>query len=76
MSILTNRTWWDAALVRALRTFFQTLVAMIGTSVVFTDVDWIRVLSAAGLAALLSLAQSLSGLPEVTTDTSTDTPVE
>lgn len=76
MSILTNRTWWDAALVRALRTFFQTLVAMIGTSVVFTDVDWIMVLSAAGLAALLSLAQSLSGLPEVTTDTSTDTPVE
>lgn len=76
MSILTNRTWWDAALVRALRTFFQTLVAMIGTSVVFTDVDWIMVLSAAGLAALLSLAQSLSGLPEVTTDTPTDTPVE
>lgn len=70
MSILTNRTWWDAALVRALRTFFQTLVAMIGTSVVFTDVDWIMVLSASGLAALLSLAQSLSGLPEVTSDAS------
>lgn len=76
MKILTNKSWWDAALVRALRTFFQTLVAMIGTSVVFTDVDWIMVLSAAGLAALLSLAQSLSGLPEVPTDTPTDTPVE
>ena len=76
MKILTNKSWWDAALVRALRTFFQTLVAMIGTSVVLTDVDWVMVLSAAGLAALLSLAQSLSGLPEVTTDTSTDTPVE
>ena len=76
MKILTNKSWWDAALVRALRTFFQTLVAMIGTSVVFTDVDWIMVLSAAGLAALLSLAQSLSGLPEVTTDTSTGTPGE
>lgn len=68
MSTLTSKAWWDAALVRALRTFFQTLVAMIGTSVVFEDVDWIMVLSASGLAALLSLAQSLSGLPEVTTD--------
>ena len=71
MKILTNKSWWDAALVRALRTFFQTLVAMIGTSVVFTDVDWVMVLSAAGLAALLSLAQSLSGLPEVTASTGT-----
>lgn len=70
MSILTSRDWWDAALVRALKTFFQTLVALIGTSVVFADVDWPMVASASGLAALLSLAQSLSGLPEVTSDAS------
>lgn len=70
MSILTSRDWWDAALVRALKTFFQTLVALIGTSVVFADVDWLMVASASGLAALLSLAQSLSGLPEVTSDAS------
>lgn len=64
-------TWafWKAALVRALRTFAQALIAVIGTSVLLEQVRWLEALSAAGLAALLSLLTSIAtGLPEVDED--------
>lgn len=64
-------TWkfWKAALIRALRTFAQALIAVIGTSVVLEQVRWLEALSAAGLAALLSLLTSIAtGLPEVDED--------
>ena len=60
-----SKKWWKAAGIRALKTFFQTFVATIGTSALIEDVNWMIVLSAAGLAAVLSLATSLAGLPEV-----------
>jgi len=58
-------TWTKAALVRAVRTMAQTAVAMIGTALVITDVDWLMVLSASVLAGILSILTSLGGLPEV-----------
>ena len=60
-----NARWWKAAGIRAIKTFFQTFVATIGTSALIEEVDWRIVLSAAGLAAVLSLATSLAGLPEL-----------
>lgn len=60
-------TWkfWKAALIRALRTFAQALIAVIGTSVLLEQVRWVEALSAAGLAALLSILTSVAtGLPE------------
>lgn len=58
--------WLKAALIRAFRTFCQTAVATIGTAVVLYEVDWLTVLSASVLAAILSLLTSLAtGLPEV-----------
>ena len=64
-------TWkfWKAALIRGLRTFAQALIAVIGTSVLLEQVRWLEALSAAGLAALLSLLTSIAtGLPEVDED--------
>ena len=53
------------ALVRALRTLAQTAVATIGTTALLSEVDWIAVLSASALAAVLSVLTSLAtGLPE------------
>ena len=60
-----SRTWFKAAGIRAIKTFFQTFVASIGTAAVLSEVNWTIVLSASSLAALLSLATSLGGLPEV-----------
>ena len=59
------KDWARSALVRAVKTFAQTAVALIGTGVVgFTDLDWVRILSVAGVAAVVSILTSLAGLPE------------
>ena len=66
---MTTWKFWKAALIQALRTFSQALIAVIGTSVVLEQVRWLEALSAAGLAALLSLLTSIAtGLPEVDED--------
>lgn len=65
------KDWLRAALVRAVKTAAQTAVALIGTNAVgVTDVDWLAVASAAGLAAIVSLLTSAAGIPEV--DNGTD----
>ena len=60
------KEFWRAAGVRALRTICQTAVAVIGTSAVMADVNWINVASASILAGILSVLTSVAtGLPEV-----------
>lgn len=60
------KSWIKSACIRALKTFAQTFLATIGTgAAVLGDVNWIMVLSSAALAAVLSIATSLAGLPEV-----------
>lgn len=59
------KTWLKAAGVRAVKTIAQTGIAMIGTSVVISDVNWVAVISASVLAGGLSLLTSVAGLPEV-----------
>lgn len=55
-----------AAAIRALRTVAQTAIAVIGTSAVLSDVNWVTVASAAVLAGILSVLTSVAtGLPEV-----------
>ena len=61
------KLWAKAAGIRAIRTWAQAAVALIGTNAVgMTDVDWIAVASAATLAAVLSILTSVAtGLPEL-----------
>ncbi len=55
-----------AAGIRALRTVAQAAAAMLGTSAVLSEVNWLAVGSAAVLAGILSLLTSIAtGLPEV-----------
>lgn len=57
--------WIKAAGIRAIKTVAQTAIATIGTAMVFGEVDWVVVGSAALLAGVLSLLTSVAGLPEL-----------
>jgi hypothetical protein len=59
------KNWIKAAGIRAIKTVAQTAVATIGTSIVFSEVNWVAVVSASLLAGILSLLTSVAGLPEL-----------
>jgi hypothetical protein len=58
--------WAKAALIRAIRTFAEAMLAYIGTgAVVLGDVNWIAALSAGGMGFVMAWLLALTGLPEV-----------
>ena len=57
--------WLKAAGIRALKTFFQSVVSLIPASAMITEVNWKVVLGTSALAAVASIATSLAGLPEI-----------
>lgn len=59
------KEWLRAALIRAVRTFAQTVIGMVTVGQAFIEVNWGYVLSVSGVAAVLSVCMSLAGLPEV-----------
>ena len=59
------KEWAIAALIRAVKTFFQTFAGFIAVGAAVNEVDWLRALSVSGVAFALSLVTSLGGLPEV-----------
>lgn len=60
-----TKKWWKAAGIRAVKTVAQTAVAAIGTTAMFSEVNWLVVGSTALLSGVLSLLTSIAGLPEV-----------
>ena len=63
---MTNwKTWIKYATIRAIKTVAQAAIAIIGSSAVLDEVNWMVVLSGSALAGILSLLTSIAGLPEV-----------
>lgn len=58
------KPWLKAAGIRAIKTVAQTAVGVIGASALISEVNWLTVVSAAGLAGVVSLLTSIGGLPE------------
>lgn len=67
---MMTREFWKGAGERAIKTFFQSLVALIGTTTLIQNVDWAIVISGSVLATLLSLATSI-GNADFTAGTNT-----
>ncbi len=59
------KEWAKAAGIRAVKTVAQTAIATIGTTALFTEVNWAVVAAASALAGVLSLLTSVAGLPEL-----------
>ena len=58
--------WLRAALIRAVRTFAESMLAYIGTgAMVLGDVNWIAALSAGAMGSIIAILLALAGLPEV-----------
>lgn len=64
MTVLTSK-WWKAAAIRAIKTVAQTAVSMLTVGQLFTEVDWVGILSISAVAGIISILTSLAGLPEV-----------
>lgn len=59
------KQWALAALVRAIKTFFQTFAGFIAVGAALNEIEWGKAASVAGVAFILSVVTSLGGLPEV-----------
>lgn len=60
------KSFWKAALIRAVRTIAQTAIATIGTATVLSEINWMQIASASAVAGILSILTSIvTGLPEV-----------
>ena len=63
------KTWFEAAIIRAIRTFAEAALAYIGTgALVLGDVNWLAVLSAGAFGFVTAMLLALTGLPEVKQD--------
>ena len=61
-----NRTWAKAAAVRALKTFCQGLVTLIGSDMInIIALDWPKMIGISATMAVVSILTSIAGLPEV-----------
>lgn len=66
-------SFWKDALVRAVKTFAQVVLALLGTGYVgITSLDWAHLLGVASTAALASVLTSVVSLSNVGTPSSTD----
>ena len=65
-SVLTSRSWWEAALVRAVKTAAQSMLATGLTGMTpMLNTDWMGVLTVGAGGFVFSLLTSVAGLPEV-----------
>ena len=60
------KKWGKAALIRAVRTFAESMLSYIGVgALVLGDVNWIAALSAGAFGFITAILLALAGLPEV-----------
>lgn len=60
-----NKEWLRASLIRAIRTFAQGLLTLIGSDIInVVDINWLQILGISTTMAIVSILTSITGLPE------------
>lgn len=59
------RDWIKAALIRAVKTFAESMIGCITVGAAISDINWVHALSVSAVATILSILWSIKGLPEV-----------
>ena len=60
-----NKEWLRAALIRAIRTFAQGLLTLIGSDVInVLDINWLQIIGISTTMAIVSILTSIVSLPE------------
>lgn len=63
---IMGKNFVKCAAIRAVKTFCQAAIGAIGSTALISEVNWLVVLSTAGMAAIVSVLTSIAtGLPEV-----------
>ena len=65
MDKVFTKKWFEATLIRMIRTGAEAALAVIGSPTMFGGVDWRVVGSSTLLAMIVSFLLALKGLPEV-----------
>lgn len=60
-----TKKWFKAAAVRAGKTMAQTALSMLTVGQAMMDVNWVNVISVSAVAGVISILNSIAGLPEV-----------
>lgn len=64
-----NKEWLEGAISRAIWTIAQTALSYMAIGMGFTDIDWVKLASVAGVAGVISFLKScILGVPEAATD--------
>lgn len=59
------KKWLKAALIRAIRTFFQTFAGCLTIGIAISEIDFKTNLGISATAAIYSICTSVAGLPEI-----------
>lgn len=67
---VNTQEWIKAAVVRAVKTFAETMLGFVVIGAGMSDIDWIRALSVSAVATIASVLWSVKGIPEVESEES------
>lgn len=56
--------WLKFVAIRVVKTMAETALAVIGTSAILSDVDWMFVLSSVALSGLVTVLFNIKSIPE------------
>lgn len=64
MNCLKSKKWWNDVLVRMIKTGAETALALMGTNMFITEVNWLTVLSGTALSMVATLLFNIKSIEE------------